>query len=81
VDQNDNLNENPLLKQTLAEIPKVDPKFYIDEFLRWLSEEFIETKQSDRIQIDYTIKHEDWPRLLDSKPKLSEWDPITLIGK
>jgi hypothetical protein len=77
MNKKDNLNENPFLKQTLAEIPKIDPKFYIDEFLRWLSEDYFETAQSNKIQVDYTIKHKDWPRLLDSKPKLSEWDPLT----
>jgi len=25
---------------------------------------------------DKTIKHKDWPRLIDSNPKLNEWDPL-----
>lgn len=77
MDQNNNLSESPFLNQPLADIPKVDPQFYINEFLRWLSEEYYETEKSNKIQVDYTIKNKDWPRLLDSKPKLSEWDPLT----
>ena len=77
MDQNDNFNISPFLKQPLAEIPTVDPEFYIDEFLRWLSEEIFESAQSNKIPVDYTIKNKDWPRLLDSKPKHSEWDPLT----
>jgi len=77
VDQNDSLSENPFLNQPLADIPKVDPQFYIDELLRWLSEEVFETGRSIKIPVDYTIKHKDWPKLLDSKPKLSDWDPLT----
>ena len=77
MDQNDNFSKSPFLKQPLADIPKVDPQFYIDEFLRWLSEEIFESAQSIKIPVDYTIKNKDWPRLLDSKPKHSEWDPLT----
>jgi len=77
VDQNDNLNENPLLKQPIAEVPMVDPQFYIDEFLRWLSDEVFEKVQSTKIPVDYTIKNKDWPRLFDSKPEHSEWDHLT----
>ena len=77
MDQKDNLGKSPFLKQPLADIPKVDPQFYLDEFLRWLSEEIFESAQSNKIPADYTIKNKDWPRLLDSKPKHSEWDPLT----
>ena len=77
MDQNDNFNISPFLKQPLAEIPTVDPQFYIDEFLRWLSEEIFNSAQSNKIPVDYTIKNKDWPRLWDSKPKHSEWDPLT----
>ena len=59
MNQNDNLNENPLLNQPLADLRKVDPQFYIDEFLRWLSEECFETAQSDKFQTDRTITHND----------------------
>ena len=76
MDQKDNLSESPFLKQPLADIPKVDPQFYIDEFLRWLSEEIFESAQSIKIPVDYTIKNKDWPRLLDSKPKHIEWDQV-----
>ena len=77
MDKNNEFRDNPFLKQPIAEIPKVDPQFYIDEFLRWLSEDYFETSASDKIPTDKTIKHKDWPRLLDSKPKYSEWDPLT----
>jgi len=77
VDQNNDFRDHPFLKQPLAEIPKVDPGFYIEEFLRWLSNEYFETAESNKIQVDSTIKHKDWPRLFDGKPELSEWDPLT----
>ena len=76
MDQDNEFRENPFLKQPLAEIPKVDPEYYIDEFLRWLSEDYFDTSASDKIQVDFTIRHKDWPRLVDSTPKLSEWDPL-----
>ena len=76
MDKDNEFRENTFLKQPLAEIPKVDPQFYIDEFLRWLSEDYFETSASDKIPTDITIKHKDWPRLIDSNPKLYEWDPL-----
>lgn len=69
---------NPLLNQPVAEIPKVDPKFYIDEFLKWLSDDFFKTSESDKMEIDYKTKHTDWPKLWDSKPERSEWDPVLI---
>ncbi len=77
MDQKRDFRDHPFLKQPVAEIPKVDPEFYFDEFLRWLAEEYLETAESNKIQVDYTIKHKDWPRLLDSKPELNEWNPLT----
>ena len=67
---------DPLLNQPLAEIPKVDPEFYIDEFLRWLSDDIFNTYESDKIEIDYKSKHKELPRLMYSEPERSEWDPI-----
>lgn len=60
MDNDNEIRENPFLKQPLAEIPKVDPQFYIDEFLRWLSEDYFDTSASDKIPTDKTIKHKDW---------------------
>jgi len=76
VDNDNELKENPFLNQPLAEMPKVDPQFYIDEFLRWLSEDYFDTAASDKIEADLIIRHKDWPKLVDSTPKLSEWDPL-----
>lgn len=76
MDNDNEFRENPFLNQPLAEIPKVDPQFFIDEFLRWLSEDYFDTSASDKILTDTTTIHKDWPRLIDSNPKLYEWDPF-----
>lgn len=78
MNQNDISKNSPFLNQPLAEIPKVDPEFYIDEFLKWLSDDIFNTPESDKIAIDYKTKHTDWPKLWDSKPERSEWDPVLI---
>jgi len=78
VNQNDISKNDPLLNEPVAEIPKVDPEFYIDEFLRWLSDDIFNTYESDKIEIDYKSKHKELPRLMYSEPEQSEWDPILI---
>lgn len=76
MDQNNNHREHPFIKQPIAEIPEVDSGFYIDEFLRWLSEDFNRTLATDKIDTDYSTEHKDWPRLIDSVPKTTLWEPL-----
>ena len=78
MNQNDISKNDPLLNEPVAEIPKVDPEFYIDEFLRWLSDDIFNTSDTDKIEIDYKTKHKDWPKLWDSKPERGEWDPVLI---
>ena len=76
MNHNNHFRENPLLNRPIAEIPEVDPEFYMDELLRWLSKEYLEISKSNKIAIDYTTRHEDWPKLMDSKPKHIKWDQL-----
>jgi len=77
MDKKNNHPEHPFLKHPVAEIPKVDPGFYMYEFLKWLSEEFHGTSETDKIDSDYTTEHKNWPKLRDSVPKTTLWEPLT----